>query len=455
MERSDAFDLRAFDGLPPGSRGQVEEIARAALAAADPRAAVQRSLRLEGDVLWVCGRAYSLSEYQRVYVVGAGKASAAMAVAVEQVLGNRIAGGWVNVKDGYVASTSAVAIHEAGHPLPDERSVVGSRQIVGLVDQATERDLILCLISGGGSALMTLPVEGITLADMSALTGSLLRSGATINEMNAVRKHLEQLKGGQLARLASPATVIALILSDVIGSPLDVIASGPTSPDESTYVDALSVLRKYDLIATAPPSIVRHLERGAAGKVAETPKRGDRAFERVQNWIIASNEQAAEAAVAKARELGLHALLLSTFVEGEAREVARVLAGILREIDHSGRPLARPACLVAGGETTVTVRGSGLGGRNQELALAAVVPLAGLSNVALLSLGTDGSDGPTDAAGAMTTGLTASRAAARELEPRAFLANNDAYHFFQPLGDLIKTGPTNTNVNDLVLLFAW
>ena len=250
MERSDAFDLRAFDGLPPGSRGQVEEIARAALAAADPRAAVQRSLRLEGDVLWVCGRAYSLSEYQRVYVVGAGKASAAMAVAVEQVLGNRIAGGWVNVKDGYVASTSAVAIHEAGHPLPDERSVVGSRQIVGLVDQATERDLILCLISGGGSALMTLPVEGITLADMSALTGSLLRSGATINEMNAVRKHLEQLKGGQLARLASPATVIALILSDVIGSPLDVIASGPTSPDESTYVDALSVLRKYDLIAT-------------------------------------------------------------------------------------------------------------------------------------------------------------------------------------------------------------
>ncbi len=455
MERSDAFDLRAFDGLPPGSRGQVEEIARAALAAADPRAAVQRSLRLEGDVLWVCGRAYSLSEYQRVYVVGAGKASAAMAAAVEQVLGNRITGGWVNVKDGYVVSTSAVTIHEAGHPLPDERSVVGSRQIVGLVDQATERDLILCLISGGGSALMTLPVESITLADMSALTGSLLRSGATINEMNAVRKHLEQLKGGQLARLASPATVIALILSDVIGSPLDVIASGPTSPDESTYVDALSVLRKYDLIATAPPSIVRHLERGAAGKVAETPKRGDRAFERVQNWIIASNEQAAEAAVAKARELGLHALLLSTFVEGEAREVARVLAGILREIDHSGRPLARPACLVAGGETTVTVRGSGLGGRNQELALAAVVPLAGLSNVALLSLGTDGSDGPTDAAGAMTTGLTASRAATRELEPRAFLANNDAYHFFESLRDLIKTGPTNTNVNDLVLLFAW
>lgn len=455
MKPTNAFDLSAFEGLGHGSRSQVEEITRAALAPADPRAAIQRALRMEGQTLWVCGRTYPLSQYERVFVVGAGKASAAMAAAVEQVLGERIVGGWVNVKDGNVVPTRFVTIQEAGHPLPDERSVEGSKHIVSLVEQATDRDLVLCLISGGGSALMTLPVEGIALSDMSELTRALLRCGATINEMNAVRKHIEQLKGGQLARLASPAAVISLILSDVIGSPLDVIASGPTSPDESTFADALSVLNKYELVSAAPRSVVRHLELGAIGRIPETPKHGDAALDRVQNCVIASNEQAAEAAVGKAKELGFHSLLLSTFIEGEAREVARVLAGILREIDHSGRPVPRPACVVAGGETTVTIRGNGLGGRNQELALAAVAPLAGLTNVALLSLGTDGSDGPTDAAGALTTGLTAARAAREGLNPDAFLANNDAYHFFESVGDLIKTGPTNTNVNDLVLLFAW
>lgn len=455
MKPANAFDLCAFNELPPESGRQVEAITRAALAAADPGAAVQRALRLEGDSLWVCGRTYPLSQYDRILAVGAGKASAAMAAAAEQVLGARIAGGWVNVKDGNVVPTRFVTIREAGHPLPDERSVNGSRQIASLVEQATNRDLILCLVSGGGSALMTLPADGITLADMAKLTHDLLRCGATINEMNTVRKHIEQLKGGQLARLASPAAVVSLILSDVIGSPLDVIASGPTSPDESSFADALAVLHKYDLTSAVPASVVTHLQRGAAGLLPETPKPGDAALQRVQNCVIASNEQAADAAVQQAKQLGFQTLFLSTFVEGEAREVARVLAGILREIDHSGRPLMRPACVVAGGETTVTIRGDGLGGRNQELALAAVLPLAGLSNVALLSLGTDGSDGPTDAAGALTTGLTYSRATSMGLDPLAFLSNNDAYHFFESVGDLIKTGPTNTNVNDLVLLFAW
>ena len=455
MKASDSFDLRAFEGLPPQAPHQVEAVVSAALAAADPIRAVHRALRLEGDELWVCGRRYALSRYQRVFVVGAGKASAAMAAAVEQVLGDRITGGWVNVKDGYVVPTTFVTIMEAGHPLPDERSLSGSSKIASLVQQATAQDLVLCLISGGGSALMALPVDGITLSDMSSLTRALLGCGATINEMNAVRKHIEQLKGGQLARLASPAAVVALILSDVIGSPLDVIASGPTSPDESTYSDAIAVLRKYGLTASAPRSVVRHLELGSAGQFPDTPKRGDHVLDQVQNCIIASNELAAKAALKKAEELGFHAVLLSTFVEGEAREVARVLAGIVREIDHSGQPLPRPVCLVAGGETTVTIRGDGLGGRNQELALAAVAPLAGLSNVALLSLGTDGTDGPTDAAGALTSGKTAERAAARGLDPFAYLSNNDAYHFFESLGDLIRTGPTNTNVNDLLLVFAW
>jgi hydroxypyruvate reductase len=453
--KSSAFNLAAFRDLPAGADRQIQSIVTAALSAADPQAAVRRALRLSGNALQVRDRHYDLRQYQRILVIGAGKASAPMAAATEEVLADRVAGGWINVKDGYVVPTQRVNIHEAGHPLPDDRGVAGSRHIASLALEATEKDLVVCLISGGGSALMTLPVDGITLADMEQLTLALLRSGATINEMNAVRKHIEQLKGGQLARLAFPATVISLILSDVIGSPLDVIASGPTSPDPTTYADAHSVLRKYHILSDVPGPVAQHLERGEAGLVAETPKRGDPVLDRVQNCIIASNEQAAGAALERARELGFHPLLLSTFVEGEARDVARVFAGIAREIDRSGQPVSRPACVIAGGETTVTVRGNGLGGRNQELALAAVLPLAGLQNVAILSLGTDGSDGPTDAAGAMATGATSTRAAEQGLDIGGYMSDNDAYHFFAALGDLVKTGPTNTNVNDLVFILAW
>jgi glycerate 2-kinase len=298
-------------------------------------------------------------------------------------------------------------------------------------------------------------VDGITLGDMEALTKALLGCGATINEMNAIRKHLSQIKGGQLARLAHPAPVISLILSDVIGSPLDVIASGPTSPDPTTFAEALALLQKYDLVEHVPSSIVQHLQQGTLAEVPETPKAEDSVFEHTQNVVIASNEHAAQAACDRAHDLGLNTLLLSTFVEGEAREVAKVLAAVAREIDHSARPLPRPACIVAGGETTVTIRGTGLGGRNQELALAAAPLLAGLDNAAIVSLGTDGTDGPTDAAGAISTGSTASRAAAQGLSIGRSLADNDAYHFFQSLGDLIITGPTNTNVNDLIFVFAF
>jgi glycerate 2-kinase len=433
----------------------VQAIMEAALQAADAAEAVRRNVLLQGNTLHVGRRMYDLRTYEHIYVVGAGKASAAMAMALEDILGERITAGWINVKDGYTAPTRKIMIHEAGHPLPDRRSVEGTRQIVSLLKEAKATDLVFCLLSGGGSALMTLPAEDISLSDMEDLTQALLRSGATINEMNAIRKHLSQVKGGQLARLAYPAQVISLILSDVVGSPLDVIASGPTSPDPTTFAQAYQVLEKYRLLQEVPHSIVSHLKQGMEGRVRETPKAQDEAFQRTQNLVIASNEHAAHAAQDKARQLGLNSLLLSTFIEGEAREVAKVFAAIAREIDRSGKPVPRPACIIAGGETTVSVRGQGLGGRNQELALAAAPLLAGLDKVAVVTLGTDGTDGPTDAAGAIASGSTASRAAEKGLSIASYLENNDAYHFFQALGDLLITGPTNTNVNDLIFVFAF
>jgi glycerate 2-kinase len=442
--------------LPDSAQEHTLAILRAALQAADPAEAMRHALVLRADTLHVGEQSYDLRTCEHLYVVGAGKASAAMAAALEDILGERITAGWVNVKDGYTAPTRRITIHEAGHPLPDARSVAGSAQIAALVRQAGEKDLVIALISGGGSALMTLPVDGIALSDMEQLTEALLRCGATIHEMNAIRKHIEQLKGGQLARLAYPARVIALILSDVVGSPLDVIASGPTSPDPTTFVDAYNVLDKYGLLQSVPASIVQHLRQGMANQVPETPKAEAEAFwPSTQNLVIASNELAAQAAAAQAQRLGFHTLLLSTFVEGEAREVAKVLAALAREIAHSGRPVPRPACIVAGGETTVTVRGHGLGGRNQELALSAALSIAGLGNVAILSLGTDGTDGPTDAAGAIATGRTVARAAEKGLQPLGYLAENDAYHFFRSLGDLVITGPTNTNVDDLMFVLAF
>ena len=440
--------------LPGTAADHILAIMEAALAAVDPAEAVKRNVSRQGDTLRAGMASYDLRAYEHIYVVGAGKASAAMALALEGMLGERITAGWINVKDGYTVPTSQITIHEAGHPVPDGRGVEGSRQIVSLMRQAGKRDLVFCLISGGGSALMTLPVDGVALGDMGLLTQALLRSGATINEVNTVRKHLSQVKGGHLARLAYPAHIISLAVSDVIGSPLEVIASGPTSPDPTTFAQAHAVLQKYNLIDKVPTAVLNHVEQGMEGHMAETPKAGDETFQGTQNLVIASNEHAAQAALEKARQIGLNSVLLSTFVEGEAREVAKVFAGIAKEIARSGQPVRRPACVIAGGETTVTVRGNGLGGRSQELALAAIPFLAGLDNVALIGLGTDGTDGPTDAAGAIVTGSTAARVAQKGLSVADHLADNDSYHFFQAIGDLIITGPTNTNVNDLIFVFA-
>ena len=436
-------------------RERALAVLSAALEAVDPVKAIKRQVSLSGETLRIGQRSYDLGRYRNIYVIGGGKAGGSMAQAVEQILGQHVTAGLVNVKYGYGAETEIVRLNEAGHPIPDAAGMAGTKQMAELARQATDEDLILCLISGGGSALMTLPAEGIALADVKSLTDALLRCGATINEINAVRKHLSQTKGGNLARLAYPAEIVSLILSDVVGNPLDVIASGPTVPDTTTFADAYGVIEKYGLLEELPRPIVERLRQGKEGLIAETPKEGADCFTRTYNLIVASNEVAAEAATTRAEELGFHTLLLSTFVEGEAREVAKVFAAVAKEILNSGRPLPRPACVVAGGETTVTVRGSGLGGRNQEMALSAALEIASLEEVMIIPLASDGSDGPTDAAGAIADGSTLRRAQEAGLSATQYLANNDSYHFFQQLGDLLVTGPTNTNVNDLTFTFVF
>lgn len=436
-------------------RQRVLPILSAALEAVDPYAAVKRQMSLQGTKLLIGERTYDLDAYRHVYVIGGGKAGGSMAKATEDILGDRLTAGVINTKYGYLADTKIVRINEAGHPLPDVAGMAGARQMVDLASEASERDLVICLISGGGSALMTLPVEGITLEDMEALTSALLRCGATINEINTIRKHISQIKGGNLSRVAHPAEVVSLILSDVVGNPLDVIASGPTVPDSSSYAQAWEIVERYDLVDELPRSIIEELRKGNEGITPETPKKGDPLFAKTYNLIIGSNEIAAQAALAEAQDAGFHTMLLSTYVEGEAREVAHVFCAIAKEILHSNQPIQRPACVVAGGETTVTIRGEGKGGRNQELALAAAIQLGDLDDVMIIALATDGTDGPTDAAGAIADGSTLRRARREKLLARDYLANNDSYNFFDQLDDLLITGPTNTNVNDLTFVFVF
>jgi hydroxypyruvate reductase len=431
-------------------------IFRAALAAADPRQAVQRAMQRDGTRLRVQNRVYDLARVKNVLVIGFGKASATMAQAIEEILADRIARGWVTVKYGHTAplTTGKIHLHEAGHPLLDQNSLDGTQQILAILDAATENDLVVCLISGGGSALLELPIAGVSLDDLRATTDALLRCGATINEINTLRKHISQVKGGQLARRAGQAPVVSLILSDVIGSPLDAIASGPAAPDTTSFADARAVIERRGLRGQIPAHIVAHIERGARGDIPDTPKTGDPIFARVQNVIIADLTIACDAAMQAARQLGYNSLLLSSFVQGEACEFAKFLSAIAREINVSERPVRKPACVVCGGETTVTLRGKGKGGRNQEIALAAAIEMAEMENVVILSGGTDGTDGPNDAAGAIADGTTIARASAKGLDARAYLANNDSYNFFQPLGDLLMTGPTGTNVNDVTVLMV-
>jgi glycerate 2-kinase len=429
---------------------QAVRIFRAALQAAEPRAAVLRHARLSGSRLIADRKRYDLNLFRHVYVVGAGKAAAGMAQAVERLLGKRITGGVLNVKYGHATRLRRIDVNECGHPIPDRNGEAGARRMAKMLSDAGPDDLVFCLISGGASALLPLPAAPVTLADKQETTRLLLECGADIHEMNCVRKHISALKGGQLARLAYPATLLTLTLSDVVGDDLDVIGSGPTVPDRSTFADARDVIEKYGLRDRIPPAVVLRL----GGDSPETPKPGDKIFESVQNLIVGSNRLAVDAAARAARALGFHTLVLSTFLEGEAREVARVHAAIAHELQAFERPVRLPACVISGGETTVTIRGHGLGGRNQEFALAAALHIAGLKDVVILSAGTDGADGPTDAAGAIADGTTAARAREAGLAPGKFLANNDSYRLFERLDDLIKTGPTGTNVADIQIILA-
>jgi hydroxypyruvate reductase len=435
------------------ARRRYLDIMQAALDAVDPYWAVRDQLRVDAGTLWVGDRGYRLDRFRRILVVGAGKAGAPMARAVEDVLGDVLAEGLVIVKTGHAAPTNRIDIVEASHPVPDQAGVAAGDRMLALMEGAGADDLVITLLSGGGSALLEAPA-GITLAELQAMTDALLACGATINEINCLRKHVSRVKGGQLARAASPATLVTLVLSDVVGSPLDVIASGPTVPDSTTWADAWAVVERYKLQERLPAAVLARLAAGRQGQLPDTPKPGDPLFADAHTCVVGDNRVAALAACRRAEALGYRPLLLTSFVEGEAGEVAKVAVALAREVRASGHPLAAPACLVLGGETTVTLGNKpGRGGRNQELALAAARLLDGASGVTLASLATDGSDGPTDSAGGLVDGETAARGRANELNINDALRRHDAYPYLRATGDLLLTGPTQTNVNDLI--FVW
>jgi glycerate 2-kinase len=435
-------------------RAHACEIFLAGLRAADPLDAVKKSVRLRNDHLQVANRSYALSKIRNLFVTGCGKAAARMALAIEDLLGDRVADGLVVIKYGHDLPLQRIKVVEAGHPIPDEAGLDGARQIVELVRAAGENDLVLFLISGGGSALFPGPADGLTLADKQRTTQILLQSGATIQETNAVRKHISKLKGGRFAKLVAPAHLVSLILSDVVGDSLEAIASGPTVGDATTYADCLEIVQRYDLREKIPDSVVNLLGRGAQGAVDETPKPSDAVFQKVQNVVIGSNQTALKAAKLQAEVLGYHTQILSSSIEGESRAVARSHSALVKEIALTDKPVRRPACVISGGETTVTVRGDGLGGRNQEFALAAAIQIDGLDGAVVLSAGTDGTDGVTDAAGGVVDGSTIQRGRARGLDAAAFLTRNDSYHFLKATKDLLITGPTFTNVMDLQVMLV-
>ena len=433
-------------------RRDAQKIFAHAVAAVHPRQIITNQVSLQGHTLRVGEHRFSLLRFKRIFVAGCGKASAAMAAGIEKILGPRITAGLINVKYGHGQKLKYIRLQEAGHPLPDENGLQGTWAMTKMLSNLQENDLVIFLISGGGSALLPAPIPGISLQEKQKVTDLLLSCGATIQEINTLRKHLSFLKGGGLAKLTYPATLISLILSDVVGDPLDAIASGPTVPDPTTYADCQEILDRYNLWSKIPPGVAKHIREGLKGKREETLKEGAEAFKKVTNVIVGNNLLAMKAAQQKAEALGYHTLLLSSRIIGETKEVAKVHTAITKEVLLNGIPVAPPACILSGGETTVTLQGPGKGGRNQEFALAAALDIAGLKGVVILSAGTDGTDGPTDAAGAFADGNTVARAKTLGMEAQNYLAQNNSYPFFKKLGDLFITGPTGTNVMDLRLI---
>ncbi len=430
------------------------DIFMAGVAAVEPGQAVRSHLKVERNILVAGEHRIPLFPEGKIIVVGAGKAGAPMAGALEEVLGDRIHHGLVVVKYGHLAPVERVEIVEAAHPVPDEEGMRAAERMLELLEVISDRDLVICLISGGGSALWPCPVPEVTLADKQQVTQLLLESGAEIGEINCVRKHLSLIKGGGLARRAHPARVLTLILSDVVGDSLDVIASGPTVGDPTTFADAMAIVSRYELEEKIPQTVREYLRDGALGKHPETPKPAGPEFSGVINLLVGTNDIALKASENKAKEMGYNTTILSSTVTGETRTAAADHAAIARKIVDTGEPLPPPACVLSGGETTVTILGKGKGGRNQEFALAAAFGIEGLAGTVILSGGTDGTDGPTDAAGAVADGTTMQRARGAGLDASKYLDDNNAYPFFQELGDLLMTGPTLTNVMDLRVILV-
>jgi hydroxypyruvate reductase len=430
-----------------------------ALSAVDPSKILKDRIRIQGERLSIkmeseSEKVFDLNTFDKIFLVGSGKASNAMAQAIEEIFGDRLTKGVITTKYGHLLPLKKTKVIEAGHPIPDQKGYQGARKIQRLLKESGPKDLVVFLLSGGGSALLPFPADRIDLEEKQEVTQFLLDCGADIKEINTVRKHISMIKGGWLAKWAYPSTVIGFILSDVVGDQLDVIGSGPTVPDSSTFGEAFEILKKYNLLNEISPSIQNHLQAGKERKIEETPKPGEAIFEKVYNSLIGSNILALFQAKREAESLGFNTVILSSSIEGETREAARFHTAVAKEVIFSGNPVPRPACLLSGGETTVTVKGNGLGGRNQEFVLAGALEISGVEKMVILSGGTDGTDGPTEAAGALADHTTVQRAEAMSLNPKAHLENNDAYPFFQKLGDLLITGPTHTNVMDVRILLV-
>ncbi len=449
--------------MEPFSLDEMKRMTKAiflkALSAVDPSKILKDRIRIERDRLLIktegeSEKVFDLRDVDKIFLVGTGKAASSMAQAVEEIFEDRITRGVITTKYGHLLPLKKTEIIEAGHPLPDRKGYEGAKKIQCLLKESGPKDLVIFLLSGGGSALLPFPADHIDLKEKQEATQLLLDCGADIKEINTIRKHISRMKGGWLAKWAYPSMVVGFILSDVVGDHLDVIGSGPTVPDPSTFEEALEILKKYDLLKEIAPSIRRHLQLGREGKAEETPKPQEVVFERVYNCLLGSNILALRAAKEEATAFGFNTLILSSSIEGETREAARFHTAIAKELISSGNPIPKPACILSGGETTVTIKGKGLGGRNQEFVLAGALEISGTEKVVLLSGGTDGTDGPTDATGAVADHTTVQRGKSMGLDPNFYLDNNDAYPFFEKLGDLLITGPTHTNVMDVRILLV-
>jgi glycerate-2-kinase len=437
----------------------INSIINQSLLSVNPYQCVAEKIDIRGDDLFIFEKKIDLNNISDIYVIGVGKAVIPMAKAVIDKIGNRITSGLIISKHRIEKEKKGfgenIQIFIGGHPVPSKQSIEGTKKLITFLKKVNKNDLLINLISGGGSALMVLPHEGITLDDIKDFTNILLQSGATIQEINTIRKHIDKIKGGGLARMTYPTRMETLILSDVLGDQISMIASGPTSMDETTYEDAWGIINKYNIKNEIPKNIINHLIKGMQGEIQETVKSGNEVLKNITNTIIGSLSTAITSAENAAKELGYNTVILSTELLGEAREVGKVFGSILNNMVEGDFFLKKPACVIAGGETTVTILGNGKGGRNQELALGAVGQIDSLHDCCLISMATDGEDGPTDAAGAFVTGRTKSRANAKGLDYEKYLADNDAYNYFKITGNLVKIGPTGTNVNDLLFLFAF